>query len=90
MAESLTVEVVCALPDSSIVRSVRLAAGATVATAITASGIERAVAQTLDIHRVGIFSRRVTADTCLRDGDRIEVYRPLVLDPKEARRRRAG
>ena len=38
---------------------------------------------------VGIFSRRVTLDTILKSGDRIEIYRPLLIDPKEARRLRA-
>lgn len=39
--------------------------------------------------RIGIFSRKATLDTQLRDGDRVEIYRPLKIDPKEARRRRA-
>ena len=38
---------------------------------------------------VGIFGKRVTPETKLTDGDRIEIYRPLVFDPKESRRRRA-
>jgi putative ubiquitin-RnfH superfamily antitoxin RatB of RatAB toxin-antitoxin module len=42
-----------------------------------------------DPSRLGIFSRRVTADDLLHDGDRVEIYRPLTLDPKDARRRRA-
>ncbi len=39
---------------------------------------------------LGIFGRPVARDTRLRDGDRLELYRPLLVDPKEARRRRAG
>ena len=38
--------------------------------------------------RVGIFGRVMEADTVLRDGDRVEIYRPLEADPKEARRAR--
>ena len=43
-----------------------------------------------DVHAapLGIFGKRVKDDTVLRDGDRIEVYRPLVADPKDARRKR--
>jgi putative ubiquitin-RnfH superfamily antitoxin RatB of RatAB toxin-antitoxin module len=37
---------------------------------------------------LGVFSRRVLPDDTLRDGDRVEIYRPLTLDPKDARRRR--
>lgn len=40
--------------------------------------------------RVGIYGRAVTHDTVLRDGDRIEIYRALIADPKQARRRRAA
>ena len=79
----LRVEVVHALPDRAEVVAVRLAAGATVRDAIAASGLKA------EFGRLGIFGATVKLDTPLRDGDRVEIYRPLVLDPKEARRRRA-
>lgn len=41
-------------------------------------------------HQVGIFGKKKTPDTVLRDGDRVELYRPLLADPKESRRRRAS
>jgi putative ubiquitin-RnfH superfamily antitoxin RatB of RatAB toxin-antitoxin module len=41
-----------------------------------------------DPSRLGVFSRRVSPDDTLRDGDRVEIYRPLTIDPKDARRRR--
>jgi putative ubiquitin-RnfH superfamily antitoxin RatB of RatAB toxin-antitoxin module len=84
----MRVEVVFALPDCHDAVSVEVAAGATVAQALAASGLaERHPG--IDLSRVGVFGRSVCADQLLREGDRVEVYRPLVLDPKEARRRRA-
>ena len=44
----------------------------------------------LTLHRVGIFGKLKTLDTVLRERDRIEIYRPLLADPKDSRRRRAG
>jgi len=77
----LRVEVVQARPDRAEVVELRLPDGATVRDALAASGLNGSQA--------GIFGRRVTMDTRLADGDRVEIYRPLRLDPKEARRRRA-
>ena len=42
------------------------------------------------VHHIGIFGKKKPLDTVLRDGDRVELYRPLLADPKETRRRRAG
>ena len=78
---ALRVEVVQARPDGAEVVAVRLADGATVRDALAASGLKG--------NQAGIFGRRVTLDTRLADGDRVEIYRPLKLDPKEARRARA-
>jgi putative ubiquitin-RnfH superfamily antitoxin RatB of RatAB toxin-antitoxin module len=87
MAE-ITVEVVLALPERILLRQVVLSEGATVAQAVAAAQLD--VDQVLvDPQRLGIFGRRVTPGQPLQDGDRVEIYRPLVLDPKEARRRRA-
>lgn len=69
--------------------SLKLPAGASVMQALQASGL-------LDRHPtlasmelvLGVWGRKVTADTVLRDRDRVEVYRPLTVDPKEARRLR--
>ncbi|WP_430389602.1 RnfH family protein [Dyella sp. 20L07] len=90
MAEQVTVEVVYAGPVTQVVRRVTLPAGSTVMQAIEASGITQAVAGlVIDPARLGIFSRKVATDHLLSEGDRVEIYRPLTLDPKEARRRRA-
>ncbi len=90
MAETIHVSVVYALPDEVFQRSMLLPDGATVADAIRSSGV---LARFPEIESgdvpAGIYSRRVQADQRLRDGDRVEVYRPLECDPKQARRRRA-
>lgn len=90
MAEPITVEVVYAEAPRRWLRQVTLAAGSTVADAIEASGLVREVpGLVVDPARLGVFSRKVTLDQVLGEGDRVEIYRPLTLDPKEARRRRA-
>lgn len=78
---ALRVEVVHARPDGAEVVEIRLPDGSTVRDALAASGLKGV--------QVGIFGRRVAMDTPLADGDRIEIYRPLAMDPKETRRRRA-
>ena len=91
MAEgTITVEVVYVGPDSRVERRrVELCEGSTVMRAIELCGIEPSLpAGSIDPARLGIFGRKVVPGQRLHDGDRIEVYRPLVLDPKEARRRR--
>jgi hypothetical protein len=87
MAE-ITVEVVLALPRRMLLKRLALAAGATVADAIAAIDLGDDAAL-VDPQRLGIFGKRVPPGQLLRDGDRVEIYRPLALDPKEARRRRA-
>ena len=90
MAEQITVDVVYAEPDRQLVRRVRLPPGSTVMQAIEASGIAQAVAGlVIDPARLGVFSRKAGPDQVLGEGDRVEIYRPLTLDPMEARRRRA-
>jgi len=92
MAESLIdVEVVYAADESTVVsRRVQIPDGCTVVAAIAASGIGASLpADAIDPSRLSIFGRRVSADQLVRDGDRIEICRPLVLDPMEARRRRS-
>ena len=91
MAERmLTVDVVYADAAQAIRRRLEMAPGSTVMQAIEASGIIAWLPETaVDSARFGIFSRRVSAEQMLQSGDRIEIYRPLQLDPMDARRRRA-
>jgi hypothetical protein len=81
----LRVEVVLARPGAADAVSLSLAPGATLRDALVASGLP------LDLEKLafGIFGRRAQLDHRLADGDRVEVYRPLKVDPKEARRKRA-
>lgn len=87
--ESVDVEVVYAEPDRQTLIPLTLERGATVADAIMRSGITATVADALQ-RKLGIFSRKVTAQTLLHNGDRVEIYRALLIDPKEARRTRTG
>lgn len=89
MQAKIVVEVAFALPERQFLCSVILDAGATVADAIRASGIEREAGIDAATFDVGIWSKPVRRETPLDDGDRVELHRPLQVDPKEARRRRA-
>lgn len=86
----MIVTVVYALPDRSRLLRVELQSGATIEEAIAASGlldVEPALrGVTLD---AGVWNHRRPLGAPVRDGDRIEVYRPLTVEPKEARRIRA-
>ncbi|GAP67061.1 hypothetical protein MBSD_n2377 [Mizugakiibacter sediminis] len=91
MPETIAVEVVYAEPGQAFRRRLTLPAGTTAMQAIEASGLRAAhPGLAIDPQRIGIFARHAAADTPLRDGDRVEVYRPLRVDPKEARRRRVN
>ncbi len=87
---ALRVEVVYAQPGGEDAVQVNLAKGASALDAVRASGLlERHPEIDLPRHKLGIYGRVVAAGAPLADGDRVEIYRPLALDPKEARRRRA-
>lgn len=89
--EALQVEVVYALAQEQVVAALCVPPGTTVRDAISLSGLAaRFAALEAGMGSVGIHGRVVAADTALRDGDRVEIYRPLVADPKQARRRRAA
>jgi putative ubiquitin-RnfH superfamily antitoxin RatB of RatAB toxin-antitoxin module len=86
----IEVEVVYVAPDRTFRRMVRLADGASVREAIDASALLTECPEVdLTRQRVGIFGELVALDAVLADGDRVEVYRPLLADPKDRRRRRA-
>ena len=87
----LAVEVAYALPGKQTLLKVALPRGSTIQDAIEHSGIARQHSEIdPETCKVGVFGRRRTHDTLLRDGDRVEIYRPLIADPKETRRSRAG
>jgi putative ubiquitin-RnfH superfamily antitoxin RatB of RatAB toxin-antitoxin module len=87
MAEHITVEVVFAVPERQKLVTVKLEQGATVADALTASGLKQQFRDT-DFAglQTGIWGRLADRGNVVRDGDRVEIYRELVRDPKEARR----
>ncbi len=89
-AATIKVEVIYALPAQQPLLRVQLPEGATVGDAIRASGVLEAHPE-IDLakNKVGIFSKLVKLDEKVRDRDRVEIYRPLIADPKEVRRKRA-
>lgn len=89
-AGTIDVEVVYALPRRQHLVSLRLPARATVADALAAVAHQPPF-DALDLQQVpvGVFGDRVSRERVLEQGDRVEVYRPLEVDPREARRRRA-
>lgn len=89
-AETIGVEVAYARPDVQIVVALRVPAGATAWEAIKLSGLaERFPDVDACAHGIGIYGESVSPSTQLTEGDRVEIYRPLAMDPKEARRLRA-
>ena len=87
----MIVEVAYALADKQSLISIEVENGSTLKEAIEASGILETFEQIdLTKDRVGIFAKFATLDTILRDKDRVEIYRPLIADPKKARKDRAA
>ena len=90
-SERIQVEVAYAHPDEQVIMELSVVPGATAEEAIRESGIlERFREIDLARNNVGVFGKRVNLDTVLKDGDRVEIYRPLIADPKESRRARAA
>lgn len=86
----LRIAVVVALPDRQEVIEVEVAQGATAREAVEAAGVARRFpGLRVETMAVGIWSRACEPATPLRDGDRVELYRPLKADPKAMRRERA-
>ena len=88
---TIRVQVCYATPDRQILLDAVLPAGATLHQAINASGVlQMAPEIDLSVWRVGVFSKLRPLDSVVQDRDRVEIYRPLIADPKESRRRRAS
>lgn len=87
----IPIEVTYALPDEQLVLALEVEEGTSLRQAIEASGIlERFSGIDLEACKVGVFGKVRSPDDILRAGDRVEIYRPLIADPKEVRRRRAA
>lgn len=89
--ETINVEVAYAEPERQLIIAVNVDLGTTIGGAIVQSGIMMEFPE-LDIEnsKVGIFGKASTMEARLKDGDRVEIYRPLIADPKEVRRQRAA
>lgn len=86
---TIKIEVVYALPERQMLLALEVEEGTTAREAVERSGILLRYPEIdLTRARVGIFGRLAQLDAALCDGDRVEIYRPLIADPKEARRRR--
>lgn len=86
----IQVEVTYAQPDKQLILNVNVPEGSTAREAAELSGIVRKFPEIdLETNPMGIFGHQVKPDHVLRENDRVELYRPLLCDPKEVRRRRA-
>lgn len=90
MSDKINIEVVYALAQEQTLLKQQLPVGATVSEAVLASGmLDKHPEINLSTAKLGIFGKLTKGDTVLRDKDRVEIYRPLLADPKEVRRKRA-
>ena len=92
MAEDpIVVEVAYAKPDEQVILTVYSASGITVQQAIEKSGVLRRFPEiAMGKNKVGVFGKVTKLDAPLRSGDRVEIYRPLIADPKAQRKKRAA
>jgi uncharacterized protein len=91
MADVLSVSVVYATPEMEVCVPVQLVAGSTIADAIRASGLAGKVPGIdVAVLKAGLWGKLKPASTMLREGDRVEVYRPLKADPNTARQHRVA
>lgn len=92
MDDKIHVEIIYALPHEQQLQSVEIEPGTTVKQVIELSGLLEKFPE-IDLgktNKVGLFGKLTKLDTVLRDKDRVEIYRPLIADPKEVRRKRAA
>lgn len=88
--EKYLIEVAYALPEEQVLMCLDVEPGTTVEQALKLSGILETFPDIdLTKNKVGIFGKTTTAEQVLQDKDRVEIYRPLIADPKESRRKRA-
>lgn len=90
MMAMFQIEVVYALPDVQTIKKINVSEGCTVKEALIFSEIlDQFPEIDLETSKLGIFSKLVQLSTLVQPSDRIEIYRPLIIDPKNARRQRA-
>ncbi len=89
--DNIRIEVVYPLPHEQLVMAAQVPSDATIRDGIQASGIlERYTELSMDTLEAGIFGKLAKLDAPLHDRDRIEIYRPLIADPKAVRKQRAA
>jgi len=90
-AENIAVEVAYARPDEQVILKLDVPAGSTLKQAVEQSGVlDRFAEIDVDTMKAGIFGKLKKADQVLQAGDRVEIYRPLIADPKAVRKQRAA
>ncbi len=91
LVHHIMVEVAYALPNQQLIIPVQVAPEANAEAAIQKSGILKKFPEIdLDVNQIGVFGKLIRWDTPLRNLDRVEIYRPLIADPKEVRKQRAA
>lgn len=91
MSTKTLIEIAYATPQKQLILECEITTGTGVRAAVQHSGIEQHFPEIdVDLCDIGVFGKAVSADYELVDGDRIEIYRPLIADPKEVRRQRAA
>ena len=91
MPNEILIEVAYALPQKQMIIPIKVKVGVTAVEAIKASGIIKKFPEIdFKMNQIGIFGKLAQLDHVMRERDRIEIYRPLVADPKEIRRQRAA
>ena len=89
--ETINIEVAYATPDEQIIKAINVDVGTTAEAALIQSGmLSRFSEIDLNDNKIGVFGKVIKKDAVLKSGDRIEIYRPLIADPKEIRRKRAA
>ena len=89
--DKIKVEVSFARPDTQVIIPLKVEKGATIEDAICQSNIMETFPEIdLAVNKVGIFGKLGKLENTLREGDRVEIYRKLIADPKEVRRKRAA
>ena len=91
MPNEILIEVAYALPKKQLIIPIKAKEGITAEEAIKLSGITKKFPEiNLETNQIGIFGKLTQRNHVLRERDRVEIYRPLIADPKEIRRQRAA
>ncbi|HWV18731.1 MAG TPA: RnfH family protein [Rhodocyclaceae bacterium] len=90
MAENVNIQVIYAWPGERDLLNLSLPAGSTLQQAVEASGLLTKHGLSAETSKFGIYGKQAKPDVVLRERDRVEIYRPLIADPKEMRKARVA